>query len=198
MKKIETIWHHILYTALEKKQFKHTQKELALEFDYSLSTVNHALNAPSKMGAIRKTSKFFVLEDLEKLLYFWASVRNLEKDIIYRTFLDVPAAQLEGLVPAESIYAAYTAAKKILGEASADYSKIYFYYPETKIDYLRERFPPSSKEANVFVLKLQPAMTRYGSITTLAQTFVDIWNLRDWYAREFTKSLEEKIHGLLS
>lgn len=198
MKKIETIWHDILYSSLEKKQYKYTQKELASKFGYSLSTVNHALKIPASLGAIRKTSKFFILEDFEKLLFYWASVRNLQKDIIYQTYLDYSITELEGLVPAKSVYGGYTAAKKILSEPPADYSKIYFYFPENKLDYLKERFPPSLKEANIFVLKLHATMLSYGSITTLPQTFVDIWNLHDWYARDFTKSLEEKIHGLLS
>ncbi|MFH1947000.1 MAG: hypothetical protein ABIJ23_02490 [Candidatus Magasanikbacteria bacterium] len=198
MKKIETIWHHILYNSLEKKQYKYTQQGLAKEFGYSLSTVHHALKIPASLGAIRKTSKFFVLENFEKLLFYWASVRNLAKDIIYSTFLELPMIQLEGFVPADSIYAGYSAAKKILGEAPADYSKIYFYYPQNKLDYLQKRLPPASKQANVFVLKLHPAMLQYGSVTTLPQTFVDIWNLRDWYANDFTQSLEKKIHGLLS
>ena len=66
--------------ALEEKQFKHTQQSLAKLFGYSLSTINHALASPSQLGAIRKESKFFVLEDFQKFLYYWASVRNLEME----------------------------------------------------------------------------------------------------------------------
>ena len=199
MKKIETIWHHLLYQALTEKKFKHTQKDLAKNFGYSLSTVNHALSVPTQLGAVRKTAKFFVLADFDKLLYYWASVRNLERDIVYQTFLDEPIAQIEGLIPPRTVYAAYTAAKKILPEPPADYSKVYFYSDERTFKDVERRFPKNrTKEANVFVLKMPETMPRYGEVTTLPQTFVDIWNLHDWYAKDFIKNLEEKMHGILS
>lgn len=198
MKKIETIWHHLLYVALVKKQFKHTQQELAKSFDYSLSTVNHALNAPSQIGAIRKETKFFVLEDFKKLLYYWASVRGLEKEILYRTQNDLTVFQREGLVPAEAIYAGYGAAGKLLGEPPADYEKVYFYLGQKDLEEAKRRFPPEKGTANLFVLKMPETMPQYGKITTMPQTFVDIWNLKDWYGHDFTKVLEEKMYELLS
>jgi hypothetical protein len=32
----------------------------------------------------------------------------------------------------------------------------------------------------------------------LTQTFVDVWNLGDWYSRDFVVALETKINELLS
>lgn len=198
MKKIETIWHHLLYVALMDKQFKHTQSELALNFGYSLSTVNHALAVPSQIGAIRKESKFFVLEDFRKLLYYWASVRGLEKQILYRTQNDLTVFQREGLVPAKAIYAGYSAAGKLLKEPAADYDKVYFYLVQKDLEEAQRRFPPQKGMPNLFVLKMPETMAQYGKITTLPQTFVDIWNLKDWYGHDFTKALEEKMYELLS
>ncbi|OGE07874.1 hypothetical protein A3I53_04285 [Candidatus Curtissbacteria bacterium RIFCSPLOWO2_02_FULL_40_13b] len=51
--------------------------------------------------------------------------------------------------------------------------------------------------ANLTILKADKFLASYGQITTLGQTFVDIWNLPIWYAKEFTKSLKEKIDELL-
>jgi len=199
MKKIETIWHFLLYIALAQKVFKHTQEEIACSFGFSLSTVYHALKIPSQIGAIRKESKFFVLADVFKLLYYWASVRNLERNIIYKTYYEAPINQLEGLIPAQSIYAGYTAAKKLLGEPPADYDKVYFYFKESDMDQVKLRFPPQNQTLpNIFVLELNESMRKFGPITTLPHTFVDIWNLKDWYGRDFTQKLEEKIHELLS
>ena len=198
MKKIETIWHHILIEALQGR-YKHTQKEFAEEFSYSLSTVHHSLKAVSYMGAVRKTSKFFVLEDFDKLLYYWASIRNLEKDILYKAYVDLPVYQIEGLILSGSVYAGYSAAKKILTESPADYSKVYFYISEGRVEEAKARFPLSTgREPNVFVLKMPDSMPRYGQVTTLPQTFVDIWNFRDWYSKDFVHSLETKIHAILS
>lgn len=199
MRKIETIWHHILWLALEEKQFKHTQQELAKFFGYSLSTINHALTAPTQLGAIRKESKFFVLENFQKLLYYWGSVRNLENDIIYQTYFDADILEIEGLLLPESIYAGYSAGRQILKQAPADYSKVYCYFSKADLAKVKERFPANKeKPANLFILKQHPAMKHYGSVTTLPQTFVDIWNLKDWFSRDFTQKLEEKINGILS
>ncbi|HBH46096.1 MAG: hypothetical protein A2445_01965 [Candidatus Jacksonbacteria bacterium RIFOXYC2_FULL_44_29] len=199
MKKIETIWHHILWSALEKRQFKHTQKSLAEFFGYSLSTVNHALTVPSQTGAIRKETKFFVLADFKKLLYYWASIRNLEKDIIYKTNYEASIPEIEGLLPASAIYAGYSAGRFILKEAPADYAKVYFYLDEADLGMAKDRFPENKKNPpNLFILKASPTTKKYGAITTLPQTFVDIWNLKDWYGQDFIKKLTEKIDGILS
>lgn len=102
-----------------------TEQEVAAKYNYSLSTVNYALGTPSKIGAIRKTSKFFVLEDFDKLLYYWASVRELEKDIVYATYYPGRSLTAESELPAGSIYGGHTAAKILLKEAPADYDKIH-------------------------------------------------------------------------
>lgn len=199
MKKIETIWHQILMEAVTRRQFQLTQQELAARFHYSLSTIHHALEVPTQMGAIRKIGKSFVLQDFKKLLYYWASVRALSRDVLYATATDLPVQQIEGLALPESIYGAYSAAKQLLGEPPADYSKVYFYIPSTTLATFQHRFPPSSRPgANTFALKMVPVMPQYGPTTTLVQTFVDIWNLSDWYARDFTQVLEAKIDALLS
>ena len=199
MRKIETIWHHLLWKAIEKKVFKHTQAEIASYFDYSLSTVHHALATPSEIGAIRKETKFFVLENVEKLLYFWASLRNLERDIIYTTYVDNEVGEIEGLVPPEVIYGAYSAGRRLLGEPPADYSKVYLYLKEEHLSKVKTRFPYNPDHPpNLFILKAPAFLSQYGPITTYPHTFVDIWNLRDWYSRDFTLALEEKIHELLS
>ena len=38
---------------------------------------------------------------------------------------------------------------------------------------------------NLFVLKTYPKQINYGSVASLPQTFVDLWNLSDWYAKDF-------------
>lgn len=198
MKKIETIWHHILYEALEHRQFRFTQQELATQFSYSLSTVHHALAVPTRIGAIRKETKFFVLADYMKLLLYWASVRNLARSIIYQTQSTLSVNEREGNVPATAIYACYSAARRILVEPPADYDAVYVYDVADSIEEYARRFPPDRKRRpNFFVLKSDPVMGQYGSVTTTPQTYVDIWGLPDWYGEDFTHTLEEKVRGLL-
>jgi len=199
MKKIETLWHHILYEALTHQQFKFTQQGLAVQFSCSLSTVHHALAMPTKIGAIRKETKFFVLAYPMKLLLYWASLRNLTRWIIYQTYSPLSIQEREGQVPPTAIYACYSAARKILIEPPADYEAVYLYDTAENLSEIARRFPEDTrKRPNLFVLKDSAVMRPYGSVTTIPQTYVDIWNLGDWYAHDFIQGLEEKIHGLLS
>ena len=52
------------------------------------------------------------------------------------------------------------------------------------------------KNPNFYILKKTAGMDDFGKITTLPQTFVDIWNLPDWYSGEFISQLKEKIRGI--
>lgn len=217
MKKIETIWNYLLSTAIKENKFKYQQKQLAEHFGYSLSTVHHALEVPSKQGAVRKEGKFFVLQDWRKLLYYWASVRNLSKDEIAWAFLDVPVSERESLALSDSAFAAYSAAQRWLGEPPADFEKVYFYLPEKRVAQWQERYSVEDEggkgrvvqaefgtslsqreRANVIALRRPEQVDMKDGYTSLPLTFVDIWNLPDWYATDFTKALENKIDELLS
>ena len=198
MKKIETIWHYLLQAALTEKQYKHTQQGIAKHFSYSLSTINYALRIPTQMGAVRKESKFFVLQNFTKLLLYWATVHKFEKKIIYSTYNEGGVFEKEGLVPPQGIYACYSAARHILKEPPADYDKVYFYLPKDYLEEAKKRFPPRKGISNLFILAMPQVMETGSKITTLPLTFVDIWNLPDWYSRDFTKALEERMNELLS
>ncbi len=201
MKKIETIWHHLLWQALTNKKFSHTQLELSREFGYSLSTVHHAIAKIAAVGAVRMESKSFRVINAKKLLYYWASVRNLQNCVRYSTYYPGPILKAQGELPAGGIYGGYTAAKYILRTAPADYDKIYYYSQD--IENFKTRFPENHKYPdNIFVLTLpnvREYISRYpGGITSLPHTFADIWNMADWFAADFIGALEEKIDGLLS
>ena len=196
MKKIEIIWRELLFQAIETKSRRFTQKELAQKFGFSTSTVFQALKAPRKMGAVRVTGRFFVLEDPKKLLYHWASVRNLEKEIIFKAKVDLPVMEIEGLTPPGAVFAGFGAARHILGEPPADYGEVYVYTYD--LGSIKKRFVFEKGRENLIVLKADPFLAQYGQKTTLGQTFVDLWNLPSWQAKEFTQALEAKINELLS
>lgn len=199
MQKIETIWHDLLWNALEKGKFRHTQKAISERFGYSLSTVNLAIKEVESVGAIKMSGRFFTVSDVKKLLYFWATHRNLGRDIIYKTWVDEPVLEIEGFIPDGAIFACYTSAKEILKEIPSDYSKVYFYFEEGNLDIVKKRFPfKKSENPNIFVLRQAPWQKDYGQITSLPNTFVDLWNLSDWYAKDFLMALDRKIDGLLS
>ncbi len=197
MKKIEIIWRELLFQSIEKKKSQFTQKELAECFGFSTSTVFQALKIPRKMGAVRVSGRDFILEDPEKLLYHWASVRNLEKDILFSGKVKLPVSEIENRMPPEVVFGGFSAAKEILEkDVPADYDKVYIY--ASNQDQIKKRFDLEKGRENLIVLAADDFLQNYGQITILSQTFVDLWNLPEWYAKEFVKALKEKIDAFLS
>lgn len=197
MKKIEFVYREILYQSLEKKNNKMTQLAIASKLNISLSTVNHALKPLRAMGAIDVRLKNFIVADSKKILYYWASLRNIDKDSIYKTRVDKPIQKIESEMPAYVVYGAFTAYKFKFKDVPADYSEVYVYGSDEMADEIKKRFSESKNVPNLFVLKKDELMEDYGKTTTLAQTFVDLWNLKEWYAKEFLIALEDKINKLM-
>lgn len=202
MSKKEIIWREILYQTIEKKNRRFTQKDLAAKFGFSLSTVFNALKAPRRTGAVKVTGRNFEVINVEKFLYLWATARNLKKDIIYQTRVNGSVMDIEGLMPDSVIYGVYSAYRLRFGEAPADYDKVYVYVQNPAE--IKKRFPPLKLKAgtfsnfNLIALKADPFLKNYGQTTTLTQTFVDLWNLPEWYAKDFSEALKNKIYGVLS
>lgn len=196
MQKKETIWRHILYETLEKQTGLFTQKEIAQHFQVSTSTVFNALKAPRKLGAIEVTGRFFRITDAEKLLLLWATQRNLEKDIFYSTYVDAPVRKIEGLMPPNVIFGAFSAYRLKYGEAVADYDRVYVY--DDDLTELKKRFPISAsfkkRTPNLYVLKADSHLRDYGNVTPDVQMFADLWNISAWYARDYLEALKKKLN----
>ena len=198
MKKIELIWRELLYQALEKGENHFVQKDLAWQFNCSTSTIFQALKAPRKMGAVKVGGRKFILEDPEKLLYHWASVRSLKKEILYQTRVDLPVLEIESSLIPEVIFGGFSAFRLRFKDFPADYDQVWVYLKEKDQPLIKQRFPQKKGTPNLWILKADPYLKKYGETTTLGQTFVDLWNLDVWYAKEFTQALKEKIDEILS
>ncbi|MBI2327927.1 winged helix-turn-helix domain-containing protein [Candidatus Curtissbacteria bacterium] len=198
MKKIEMVWREVLFQIIEKKKEdrRFTQKDLAESLGISTSTIFQALKVPRRMGAVRVTGRFFTVEDWEKLLYHWASVRNFEREVFLQAHVSLPVFEIEGLMPPDVVFGFYSAARTYLPAPPADYDRVYVYAKD--LIEIKRRFELGRGRVNLVVLRSDPLITGYGTKTTLAQTFVDLWNLADWQAKDFTRALKEKIDGLLS
>ncbi|MFZ3074312.1 MAG: hypothetical protein WA093_04275 [Minisyncoccales bacterium] len=193
MNKKEQIWREILQKAITNRQFEFTQKALAGNLGVSLSTIFNALKIPRGQGAVEVTGRNFSLIDLEKLLYIWATQRNIEKEIVYRTYVAAAAKEIEGMMPAGAIFAAYSAYAQKYQDAPADYDKVYVYAGPGVFEEIKKRFPAKKGEPDFFVLKSDCLLEKYGAIAPESQIFCDLWNLKDWYAKDFLKKLKEKI-----
>ncbi len=192
MKVIEQVYREVLYQAIEKKRFSLTQLELSRKLGMSLSVVNYALKPLKNMGAISIMPRGFKILDTEKVLYYWANVRSLAKDVIYATRAEMPVSDIEKNAPSGTVFAAYSAYKFAFDDAPADYSEVYLYSDD--IEEIKKRFPHSKNTPNLFVLKPDKILKKYGGVTTIGQTFADLWNIKEWYAKDFLKALEARIH----
>ena len=193
MKKTEIIYMEMLYNAIEKENRKLTQLYLAKSLKVSLSTVNLALKPLTRMNAVRIRKMGFDIIDVKKILYYWASIRNIEKDIIYQTRVEEPVTAIEKQMPDDIIFTAFSAYKFKFKDVPADYSEVYVYGSEE----IKKRFKQNDKIPNLFVLRKDNLMDKHGKTVTIANLFVDLWNLRQWYAKDFLKALEVKIAGVL-
>jgi hypothetical protein len=142
--KKEIIWREILYSSLEKKVYKFTQKDLAKKFSFSVSTVFNALKVPRENKAIEVTGRDFKVRDTKKMLFIWATFRRIQKDVIFSSLVNLSIQEIENSLPPETTFGAYSAFIKRFNEAPADYDKIYIYlskktFPKSKKDLLSKR-----------------------------------------------------------
>jgi predicted transcriptional regulator len=194
MKKLELVFMEILYQVMEKNNPVLKQSELSKKLGFSLSTINLAVKKLERMNAVRISKMNFRVIDVEKILYFWASVRSLEKDVVYKTRVEMPVREIEKSLP-DLTYAAYSAYKFKFKDVPADYSEVYAYADEEELKEVMRRFPANEKNPNLFVLRRHESMSQHPKTGTIAMMFVDLWNLRQWYASDFLKALEKRIRG---
>ena len=192
MTKKEIVWREILFEALENKKIQFTQKQIAQKYGFSLSTVFNALKIPRASGII-EGKRGLRISDIEKMLYIWATFRKLKKDIIYQTAVNKNIFAIEGEMPPSVIFGAFSAFVKKYKQAPADYDKVYVYIEKNRLPEIKNRFPKQKGSSNLFVLSADSSSRQFGKITPDCQTFADLWNISDWYAKDFLSALKEKM-----
>ena len=120
---------------------------------------------------------------------------KLQDHILYKTRVDLPVDQIEKNMPPEVLFTAYTGYKFRFKDVPADYSEVYVYASGRGLDALKTRFPESVKVPNLFILKADEHLIQASrnNIVPDCQIFVDLWNLPEWYAKEFIINLKERI-----
>ncbi len=157
-----------------------------------MSTVFNALKTPRSIGAL-EGKRGLKIRDIEKFLHLWATLRNLKKEIIYQTNILKPVRGIEGEMPQNIIFGAYSSFLKKYKESPSDYDKVYIYLIKNDVEEIKKRFPPQKGYINLIVLEADPWLKNFGNITPDCQTFADLWNLPEWYAKDFLNDLKEKI-----
>lgn len=189
MKRTEEVYREILFQA-EKGNNKLTQKAISDKLELSLSNISNAIKPLRRMNAVSVRKMCFYIVNQKKILYHWASIRNPKKDIVYSTRAEKNIIQIEKSMPDNVIFTAYSGYRLRFNDVPADYSEVYVY--SNDVSEIKRRFPQSKNTPNIFVLKKDKSIDIYGRIATNANIFVDLWNLEEWYAQDFLKSMEEK------
>ena len=75
----------------------------------------------------------------------------------------------------------------------ADYDKVYIYATSAQLAEIKKRFPFKNGYMNLIALRADSVLEKFGDTTPDVQTFADLWNLREWYAKEFLNALKQKL-----
>lgn len=191
MKKKEFVYRELL----EKKNQRITQLDLSKKLGISLSTVNNSLKPLIRIGAVETKLRSLEIKDKEKIIIHWANTRNLEKDIIYSTRVDLPIKKIENSIPENILFTAYSGFKFKYNDVPADYSEVYVYADEKTKKEIEKRFPPNKKTPNLFVICEDYHLRKLSgnNIVPAQQIFVDLWNLKEWYAKDFISELKKRL-----
>ncbi len=195
MNKIEYIWRELLYRSIEEKNADFRLSELAEKFGLSTSMVSHALYPLRKAGMVQVGKNNSKVVDAYRLLFFWATRRDVVGDIVYKTYNPMTVFAIEASMPSDVLPTAYSAVRFYSSQMPADYETVYFY--SLNPQEIMARFPLNiKKEANIYILKQDPFLRVYKK-TPPAQIFADLWNLPQWYGNEYREAVISRIKGQL-
>lgn len=176
-----------------------TQASLAKTLGISLSTVNAAIAPLRRMGAVVVSARGLRVIDTEKILLLLATQRDFAKDTVYSTRVDgMTVSAIEKSMPQGVMFTAYSAYKFRYEDVPADYSEVYVYTNTDKtLGEIEKRFPKRKGRAqNLFVLRLESRikeLSKSAEIVPDPLVFADLWNIREWYARDFLNALWGRI-----
>lgn len=187
-KKMEWVYREILFQVLEKKQAFLSQSNISKRCAVSIGNVNKALAPLEAMNCIEKKPRGFRVLNPKKILLYWASIRNLQKDIIYQTRAEKPVEEIEKEMP-PLLFTAYSGFRFRFRRIPSEYSEVLVYSEKKGVG---ERFPPRGGIPNITVLKPDSHLKKFRQVP-IGQLFADLWNLNTWYANDFITELEKRI-----
>lgn len=187
-KKMEWVYREILFQILERERDFLSQSGISKRCGVSIGNVNKAIKPLGAMNCIEKKPRGFRVLNPKKILLYWASVRNLQRDIIYQTRAHMSVEDVEKEMP-PVLFTAYSGFRFRYKRIPAEYSEVLVYSEMKKV---MERFPQRKGIPNVIVLKSDSHLKKFKQIP-IAQLFVDMWNLDTWYANDFVTGLERAM-----
>ncbi len=174
-----------------------SQLELSKRLGISLSAVNAAVKPLDAAGAVEIRRRGLRVLDRRKAALYYATHRSLAKSTLYSARIGKPVVQIEKEMPSGIAFTAYSGYKFLYGEVPADYGEVYVYANEKTVAEVKKRFPQKNGRPNLFALESNAVIERLAKkgVAPKFQLFADLWNLREWYAAEFLKRMEERLFG---
>ena len=181
----------ILYAAYERGEAFMSQKALARACEVSLGLVNMIVAKLERLGTIEKKPLGFRVIDPKKILIYWASKRDLTKDVIYEASSPLSAPEIEAQMPSGAIFTCYSGYRLKFGATPVDYDEVYVYADPQEV---KRRFQVRKIKKNLFVLSSDPHLERVseGGTAPLAQIYVDLWQLGRT-ANRFVNELDREL-----
>jgi hypothetical protein len=199
MKKHEIVYREIACAYVDGVR-RFTQLGLSKKLGMSISTVNGAVSKLAGINAVRVKLRYFEVIDFERLLMFWTTHHSTAKEVVYSARVDMPVGKIEGSLPDGIAYTAYTAYRTLFGDAPADYSEVYLYATGKALEEIKRRFSGKAGAPNLFVLKTDELLKERiekkelkRSSVCAAMAFVDTWNLKEWYSKEYADAYMKRL-----
>ena len=195
MKKYERIYREILVGILNKKE-RFNQLELSKKCYISIGLVNKTLKKLKEIGAVEIFPMQFRVLDASKILFDWATKRNLNKEIQEKYCIDMNTTQLENSLP--FILTAYSGWRMLNKSIPFEYNKVYTYIPKDEKSlfeiWIKDK-PITKGRENLFVTFTDDKHLIENStkkIAPIPQIFVDIYSLSELPSKYFISEMLTK------
>lgn len=194
MKKSYRVLREVLYQVYEREEQFLSQKAISEACGISIGSVNPLVTKLEGMGALQKRPLGFRVTDARKILLYWASTRDLAKDIVYRGHSPELPPRIEEEMPEDVIRTAYSGYRARFGDAPTDYEVVYVY---GKPESVKRRFKEEGDPKNIVVLKSDEHLERLSKdgVAPLTQIYVDLWQLPP-PANRFVEELDRKLESV--
>jgi hypothetical protein len=195
MKKINQVLREILHRVYERNELFMSQKALAQACRVSMDTVNRLVAKLNLFRSVNKKPLGFRVIEPEKILTYWATTRNLARDIIYSTYSPNSVSEIEGDMPPGSVFTMFSGYSLRFKETPTHYEEVYVYADP---DAVKRKFSESQAgRRNLFVLRQDPHLERTSKdgSAPLAQLYVDLWQLGGSPADRFLLELKKKLRA---
>lgn len=189
----QAVWRHLLVGAREDRRRWPSITALAEELELGVSTVHKALAQPVEIEAVRvsRLAGLVVLNPYRLLLMF-AATRRLQRDIVSRHRVALPARSVEALAGEDPrmIVGGFGAVVAHLGaNPIASYTTALLYGDPA----FAAQLPAGTADddaAEVVIVQADRWLERYGRVTPFAQAYADLFCLPGWQAARFIEELD--------